>query len=91
MNMINANEAVKAAQKTNRDNWLKAAENNLSKEIMSVAKTGLREYYVCLHNLIIGAENLIECAEMIFYLQESLCKAGYSNHLTPDGDIIITW
>lgn len=89
--MINVNEAVKASQAFNRKCWLEHAGNELSNQIMKIAKTGLREYRVCFSDLVKGAENLEEGAEMLFFLNKTLTDSGFNHTITPEGVLYITW
>ena len=89
--MINAIEAVKAAQAFNRKCWLEHAGNELSNKIMAVAKRGVREFTVSFNDLIKGAENLYEGGEMLYFLNEMLEKAGFEHVITPDGILHISW
>lgn len=91
MTMVNANEAINRAQQFNRTCWLKDAEKRLSNRILEVAATGIRECSVAFKDLIIGAENLAEVAEMLALISESLVKAGYNHKVTPNGFLIISW
>ena len=89
--MINAIEAVKAAQAFNRKCWLEHAGNELSSQIMSVAKTGVRELRVNFKDLVKGAENLEEASEMTSFMNSLLAKAGFNHVITPEGVLYITW
>lgn len=89
--MINAIEAVKAAQAFNRKCWLEHAGNELSAQIMSVAKTGVRELRVNFKDLVKGAENLEEASEMTSFMNSLLAKAGFNHVITPEGVLYISW
>ena len=89
--MISVNEARKASQAFNRKCWLEHAGEKLSAQIMSVAKTGIRELNVNFKDLITGAENLEEGAEMLHFINGILDKAGFDHTITPDGNLFITW
>ena len=89
--MINAIEAIKAAQAFNRKCWLEHAGNELSNKIMTVAKRGIREFSVPFNELIKGAENLYEGGEMLYFLNDMLENAGFQHVITPEGVLIISW
>lgn len=89
--MINVNVAIKAAQDFNRKCWLEHAGNELSNQIMNVAKTGVREMRINFKDLIKGAENLEESAEMLYYIEKTISNAGFEHVVTPDGVLIIKW
>jgi len=89
--MINANVAVSKSQAVNRSNWIRNAENKLSALINTVAETGNREVSICLNEMIQGAENLYECAEMMASLNKIIKNAGYKQTVTIDGNVIISW
>lgn len=89
--MINAQIAFEAAQKVNRANWLKAAAERLSDQILSVANTGKRELICSTDDLIVGAENLSEAGEMLSYIDSILEELGYDHIIKPDGTLIIGW
>ena len=89
--MINAQIAFEAAQKVNRANWLKAAAERLSDQILSVANTGKRELTCSTDDLIVGAENLSEAGEMLCYIDGILGELGYDHIIKPDGTLIIGW
>jgi len=89
--MINAQIAFEAAQKVNRANWLKAAAERLSDQILSVANTGKRELTCSTDDLIVGAENLSEAGEMLSYIDGILEELGYDHIIKPDGTLIIGW
>jgi hypothetical protein len=91
MIMINVNDAIQASQAFNRKMWLEHAGKALSDQIMSVANTGVRELKVCFKDLIIGAENLEEAAEMFYYIKKTLDTAGFEHVITPEGDLYINW
>lgn len=89
--MINVSDAIKASQAFNRDMWLKHAGDKLSNQIMSVAKTGIRELNVCFKDLIVGAENLNEAGEMLLYVNSILEKSGFKHKITENGNLYISW
>ena len=89
--MINASVAIKASQAFNREMWLKHAANKLSEQILNVAKTGLREYRVCFKDLLVGAENLNEAAEMFLFISKTLEESGFNHKITESGDLYISW
>ena len=89
--MISVNEAIKASQSFNRKCWLEHAGNELSAQIMNVAKTGVRELRVNFNDLIKGAENLEEASEMTSFMNSLLAKAGFNHVITPEGILYITW
>lgn len=91
MTMINAIEAANLAQVFNRKCWLEDAGRKLSDKIVKVAKTGIREMNVCFKDLVVGAENLNEAAEMLVFFNKILDDANYKHTITPDGTLHITW
>ena len=89
--MINAIEAVKAAQAFNRKCWLEHAGNELSAKIMAAAQLGVRELSVSFNDLIKGAENLYEGGEMLYFLNDMLEKSDFNHVIEPDGTLHISW
>ena len=89
--MINAKQAAEAAQKFNRNCWLKHAGEVLSEKVMNVAKQGIREMKICFTDLVKGAENLYEAGEMLYYLNDMLDEHGYKHVITQDGILHISW
>ena len=89
--MIQANCAKQMSQTSNRDNWFNEVSNRLTKDITSAAETGIRQLTIAFTDLIIGAENISECAEMLQYVDSMLLKAGYRHIVTPTGELIIVW
>lgn len=91
MPMIDAKEAVKAAQDFNRKCWLEQAGNELSQNIMQVSRQGIRELKVNFKDLIKGSENLYEAGEMLYYLNNVLDKAGFKHVISPAGVLHVSW
>lgn len=89
--MIHSSNAINAAQQFNRNQWLKHAEDTLSKQIMQVSKQGHRYLHVCLHDITKGAENLAEIGEMCILLNKTLVDQGYSVKYSIDGRLVISW
>lgn len=89
--MIHSSNAINAAQQFNRNQWLKYAEDLLSKQIMQVSRQGLRYLNVCLHDITKGAENLAEIGEMCIHFHKTLTNQGYSVKYTIDGNLTISW
>lgn len=89
--MINSLNAINAAQKFNRDQWLKCAESILSEQIMAQACKGLRQLNVCLHDITKGAENLAEIGEMCILLNKTLTNQGYTVKYSINGKLVISW
>lgn len=89
--MINANNAINAAQQFNRNQWLKHAEDTLSNQIMSASRQGLRQLSVCLHDITKGAENLAEIGEMCILLHKTLTNQSYTVKYSINGNLTISW
>lgn len=89
--MINAIEAIRAAQEFNRKCWLEHAGRDRSAKIMAVAKRGIREFTISFNELIKGAENLYEGGEMLAFFNKMLEEAGFKHVITPDGILHISW
>lgn len=89
--MINANNAINAAQQFNRNQWLKHAEGILSEQIMQVSKQGHRHLHVCLHDITKGAEDLAEIGEMCILLNKTLTNQGYTVKYSINGNLTISW
>lgn len=89
--MINVQTAIKVAQGANRNNWLKAAQDRLHFTILNTAETGKREVKVPFEQLIVGAENLCECAEMLMNINNILEESGFEHVVTPNGTLIVSW
>ena len=89
--MINKNIALKNTQAFNRDLWIKNAEKHISYLIEEASKNGEGFIEIPLSSIVIGAENLGECAEMLSSLHNTLIKEGYEDKITPDGVFVITW
>jgi hypothetical protein len=89
--MLHSNNAINAAQQFNRNQWLKHAESNLSDQIMSASRQGLRHLNVCLHDITKGAENLAEIGEMCILLNKTLVNQGYNVKYSIDGRLVISW
>ena len=89
--MLEIGIAIKAAQKFNRDAWLKQTESNLSKQILTAANVGKRDLVIDINNLVIGAEDLCEAGEMLIFICRTLDDGGYKHVIKPDGTFIISW
>lgn len=89
--MINAKTALQYAQTANRNNWLKAAEARLNDLIIPAASTGMKFITVEFNDLIIGAETLPECAEMLVALNNTLNEKGFTVTISPNGILTIIW
>ena len=89
--MIHSNNAISTAQQFNRNQWLKHAEANLSDQIMSASRQGLRHLHVCLHDITKGAENLAEIGEMCILLNKTLTNQGYTVKYSINGNLTISW
>ena len=89
--MTHSNNAINAAQQFNRNQWLKHAEDTLSKQIMQVSKQGHRHLHVCLHDITKGAEDLAEIGEMCILLNKTLVNQGYDIKYSIDGRLVISW
>ena len=89
--MINVNEAIAAAQERNRKCWLEHAGAKLSGMIMSEAHKGLREMEIKYDQLIAGAENLEEAAQMLYFVDKILKESGFSHKITQNGNLYISW
>jgi hypothetical protein len=89
--MLHSSNAVNTAQQFNRNQWLKHAEANLSDQIMSASRQGLRSISVCLHTITRGAENLAEIGEMCILLNKTLTNQGYTVKYSINGNLTISW
>lgn len=89
--IVSAEEAIKKSQEANRKNWLKSAGDKLSKKILDVASTGVREICINFNDLIIGSENLFEAGEMLAYIDDQLKAQGYKNVIEKTGVLHISW
>lgn len=89
--MINANEAIRAAQERNRACWLEDAGRKLSAMIMGEAHKGLRQMEIPYIKLIVGAENLDEAAQMLYLTEKILKESGFNHKITENGNLYISW
>lgn len=89
--MIHANVAEQIAQERNRNMWIKAASEKLSKKIKDVASQGKRQLQIDYEELIQGAENLEECATMLNMFKHLFETNGYKHEVKPNGSLFITW
>lgn len=89
--IVSALCALEKSQKVNRDLWLKNAGKKISDMILRAASTGIRELTIPMKDLIIGAENLTEGAEMFVYLAKELTNQGYTNKFDLNGNLYIAW
>lgn len=89
--MIHSSNAINAAQQFNRNQWLKHAESNLSDQIMSASRQGLRQLNVCFHDITKGAENLAEIGEMCILVNKTLVNQGYNVKYSINGNLTISW
>ena len=89
--MLNIEIAIEAAQKVNRDAWLKNAESKLSNQILSAANVGKRDLVVDINDLVVGAEDLCEAGEMLIFICKALDEGGYKHVIEPDGTFIVSW
>ena len=74
-----------------RDQWVKATKEKMSNLIEEKAKAGLRELEFSLNELVQGAENLKEAAEMCEIFDGILAEYEYKHKLTQEGKFIISW
>lgn len=88
---ISAAAAHQHAQTFNRNAWVEHTLAVLNSKIEDAAKLGLHHVDLCLHTIIIGAENLGEAGEMCTLLQKELKSFGYTTKITPDGQFSINW
>ena len=82
-----------AAQAVNpqRDLWLNSTMEMLDKAITEAAKKGLRNVEYPLNQLIVGAENLKEVAEMCEIFSDVLTEYEYKHAITRDGTFVMSW
>ena len=89
--MINANVVIEKAQEVNRKNWLNHASNILSEKFTDAANLGLRRICIPFNDIVRGAEDLAEAAEMCYLLCMELEDKGYKNTIQLDGNLYISW
>ena len=84
-------KTTKRVANPHRDGWIKNTENKLDAAITAKANEGLHELEFSLNDLITGAENLNEAAEMCEMFSEILTKNEYKHVIKPDGKFVISW
>jgi len=82
--------AVKAVN-PQRDLWINSTKEKLDKAITEAAKKGLRNIEYPLNQLIVGAENLKEAAEMCEIFSDVLTEYEYKHAINRDGTFVISW
>ena len=82
---------VKNVSNPNRDKWIEHTKNRLDAEITAKANEGFHELEYSLNDLVIGAENLNEAAEMCELLAEILTEHEFKHVIKEDGTFVISW
>ena len=82
--------AAKAAN-PQRDLWIKSTQEKLDKAITEAAKKGLHNVEYPLNQLVVGAENLKEVAEMCEIYSDVLTEYEYKHAINRDGTFVISW
>lgn len=88
-----ATTSKKSARPANsqRDQWVNDTKSKLERLIDEKAKAGLRELEYSLNDLVRGAENLKEAAEMCEIFYDILSEYEYNHKLTQECKFIISW
>ena len=88
--MIKAALANDYAQMRNRDKWIEATLNAISNEVEKASHAGLHKCYITI-SLYIGAQNLLEAAEMLAILYDKIKLSGYDPKLNENGTLVLEW
>ena len=88
--MIDAKQASENAQIRNRNKWIEATVNAISKTVEESSKNGLRRCNITAP-LYIGAENLSEASEALLLLEKELQNHEYKHYIDENGILVIEW
>lgn len=88
--MINAKQASENAQIRNRNKWVEATINAISKIVEESSKNGLRKCNIT-STLYVGAENLSEASDALLLLEGELQKYEYQHYIDENGILVIEW
>ena len=90
-NKSKTKKTVAKAANPQRDLWIKSTQEKLDKAITEAAKKGLHNVEYPLNQLIVGAENLKEVAEMCEIFSDVLTEYEYKHAINRDGTFVISW
>lgn len=88
--MIGAKQASENAQIRNRNKWIEATVNAISKTVEESSKNGLRRCNITT-TLYVGAENLSEASEALLLLEKELQNHEYEHYIDENGILVIEW
>ena len=90
-NKSKTKKTVAKAANPQRDLWIKSTQEKLDTAITEAAKKGLHNVEYPLNQLIVGAENLKEVAEMCEIFSDVLTEYEYKHAINRDGTFVISW